>query len=207
MSTELEFERLVEGLRTGDPAAVSECVEKYEAEIRRAARVRLRDPQLRRLVDSIDITQSVFRRFLTHCKDSAYVIDRPEQLLALLVTMTRNRVTDWARKRRVEQHLSYSEWMTDEDIHGRSAARAEDPTIILENRELADVIRGKMLPLEYKIFCRRADGDSWELIGRSFGQSPEALRKRLQRGLARVRTELRADLAECEGKPSGDEGV
>ena len=198
MGIDHQFDHMVAGLRAGDPAAVRACVEMYEPEIRRAARVRLRDPRLRRLVDSIDISQSVFRRFLTRCQDGAYVIDRPEQLLALLVTMTRNRVTDWARKREVESHLSYSDWMVGE-ADRQPASREDDPKALLERHELAEIVREKMSSLEYTLFIARAEGESWESIGRSLDQSPEALRKRLHRGLIRIRAELRDELAQYEG--------
>lgn len=197
MSFEAEFDRLAEGLRRGDAGALTECVRRFEAEIRRAARVQLRDPRLRRMVDSMDITQSVFRRFFVRCQEGAYRLDGPEKLLALLVTMTRNRVMDWARKQRVERLLACGNWLL-EDGEDRERQVSTDPRTRVERAELAAEIRSRLLPLEYETFRRRADGDSWEAIGEALGQSSEALRKRLQRGLLRVRIELQAELEEFE---------
>src|SRR5262245_23610315 len=54
------FDELMRRVRAGDEQAAADLVRRYEPAIRRAVRVRLRDPQLRRLLDSIDICQSVF---------------------------------------------------------------------------------------------------------------------------------------------------
>ena len=50
-------------VRGGDAAAAEELVRTYEPELRRAIRVRLTDARLRRLIDSIDICQSVLAGF------------------------------------------------------------------------------------------------------------------------------------------------
>ena len=55
-----EFHDLMQRLRLGESDAAWELVRLYEPQIRRAVRVRMRDAQLRKVVDSIDICQSVF---------------------------------------------------------------------------------------------------------------------------------------------------
>ena len=69
----------------------------YEPAIRRAARVRLTDSRLRRLFDSMDISQSVFASFFVRAALGQYELDRPEQLLRLLVNMSRKKLVDQAR--------------------------------------------------------------------------------------------------------------
>ena len=98
MLNDNEFSDLMRQIRAGDQDAARQLVESYEPEIRRAARLRMTDPQLRRLVDSIDICQSVFGRFFKSASDGALEMQKPEQLLALLTTMTRNRVIDEHRR-------------------------------------------------------------------------------------------------------------
>ncbi len=93
-----EFQALIDRIREGDADAARECVQMYEAEIRRAARIRLTDPKLRRVIDSVDICQSVFGRFFQRAADGQLDLESPERLLALLITMTRNRIIDEHRR-------------------------------------------------------------------------------------------------------------
>jgi len=60
---EPSFAEFIRRVRAGDERAAAELVERYEPAIRRAVRVRLRDPRLRRLIESVDICQSVLATF------------------------------------------------------------------------------------------------------------------------------------------------
>ena len=51
MTTEGTFRELIDRVRSGDEQAAIDLVRRYEPAIRRAARVRLRDPRLGRLLD------------------------------------------------------------------------------------------------------------------------------------------------------------
>ena len=53
------FQVLLRRVRAGDEQAARELVRRYEPAIRRAARIRLVDTRLNRLLDSMDICQSV----------------------------------------------------------------------------------------------------------------------------------------------------
>ena len=59
-----DFEDLIRRIRMGEAEAAAELVQRFEPEIRREVRIRLTDPKLRRVVDSIDICQSVLGNFL-----------------------------------------------------------------------------------------------------------------------------------------------
>src|SRR4029077_19420860 len=95
---EVEFQDLIRRVRTGEQTAASDLVRKYEPEIRRAIRLRLTDPRLNRVLDSMDICQSVLANFFVRVHAGQFELDRPEQLLRLLVTMARNRLLDQARR-------------------------------------------------------------------------------------------------------------
>ena len=183
-----QFEALLQRLRAGDESAARECVAHFEPEIRRAARVRLHDPRLRRMVDSIDISQSVFRRFFEKVRDGYGTFDTPEQLLALLVTMTRNRVVDWARRQQVERRVVGSDTESfGEAACAEATSKTDDPLAAAVRRELADDVRGRLGPVERDVLDRRLMGHSWSEIGQTLGDSPEALRKRLERALRPIR--------------------
>ena len=67
---------------------------RYEPAIRRAARVRLVDTRLNRLLDSMDICQSVLASFFVRTALGQFELETPDQLLKLLATMTRNKLAD-----------------------------------------------------------------------------------------------------------------
>lgn len=191
MFTDAQFADLMARTRNGDQDAARQLVSEYGPEIRRAARLRLTDPKLRRIVDSIDICQSVFGRFFRSTADGSFELERPEQLLVLLTTMTRNRVIDEHRRQSATKRAS-----TD-------AGESHDPALLVcessgpqtaaAARELVTKIRSRLTAEELIIADRRGDGQSWEQIASDLDESAESLRKRLERALQRVREELNAD--------------
>src|SRR3954447_3229156 len=86
------FEVLIRRVRDGDQQAAAELVRRYEPAIRRAARVRLLDTRLNRLLDSMDVCQSVMASFFVRTALGQYQLETPDQLLKLLATMTRNKL-------------------------------------------------------------------------------------------------------------------
>ncbi len=188
MLSDAQFTNLLQRTRNGDQEAARKLVAEYEPEIRRAARLRLTDPKLRRIVDSIDICQSVFGRFFRSAAEGAFDLERPEQLLVLLTTMTRNRVIDEHRRQTTAKRAGMEasevvtpEQLIDENPGPRSAAVA---------RELLEAIRSRMSSDELAIADRRTCGESWDEIAAEFHDSAENLRKRLERALKRVREEM-----------------
>jgi DNA-directed RNA polymerase specialized sigma24 family protein len=107
MSGEDPFLLLIQRVRAGDQEAAAELVRQYELAIRRAVRFQLRDSRLRRALDSMDVCQSVLGSFFARAALGQFEIDKPEQVLRLLITMARNKLATQARKphiRRQEQH-------------------------------------------------------------------------------------------------------
>src|SRR3954466_778564 len=98
MAENAAFDKLIQQVRGGDEAAAEELVRQYEPAIRRAVRVRLVNPGWRRVVDSVDICQSVMGSFFVRAALGQYDLNSPEQLAGLLVRLARNKVTDLARR-------------------------------------------------------------------------------------------------------------
>src|SRR6476620_11789655 len=94
------FELLIRRVRDGDQQAAAELVRRYEPAIRRAARVRLLDTRLNRLLDSMDICQSVLASFFVRTALGQYELETPAQLLKLLATMTRNKLSNQVKGHR-----------------------------------------------------------------------------------------------------------
>src|SRR5262245_63603750 len=85
-------------IRAGDEQAAADLVRQYEPFIRREVRFRLRDRRLSRVLDSMDICQSVLASFFVRTAAGQYDLERPEDLLRLLVGMARNKLASQARQ-------------------------------------------------------------------------------------------------------------
>src|SRR5262252_1078687 len=92
------FEELIRRVRAWDQEAAAELVRRYEPAIRRAVRFRLASARLGNLFDSMDVCQSVMRSFFVRAASGQFSMDTPEQVLALLTAMARNKLATQARK-------------------------------------------------------------------------------------------------------------
>ena len=188
MAEDVSFLDLVRRVRAGDGAAATELVRRYEPALRVAVRVRLTDPALRRFLDSMDVCQSVLANFFVRAVAGQFDLDRPEQLLALLATMARNKVTNMALRERAARR-------------GGGRARAElgeaehadpgpSPSQVVADKELLQAFRDRLSADERHLADCRARGDTWAEIGTEVGGDPDALRVRLGRAIDRVTCEL-----------------
>ncbi len=197
------FHNLIRRVRDGDEQAAAELVQRYEPAIRRAARVRLVDKRLNRLLDSTDICQSVLASFFVRTALGQFELQTPEQLLKLLATMTRNKLVNQARGlgaarrdfRRVEAagDAGIGDSTPAEGKIERLAGSGPTPSRVLSARELLEKARQRFSPEEFVLLERRQQGYGWAEIAAEQGTSPEAVRKRLERAIDRVAQELELD--------------
>src|SRR5262249_59143396 len=136
--SEEPFSTLIERVRAGDQQAAADLVRRYEPEIRREVRFLLRDPFLRRSFDSMDVCQSVMGSFFMRAALGEYDLGKPEDLIRLLISMTRNKVVDATRRQRAQRR----------DHRRATSLEAVDlasvtpgPSQVAEGRELLAVIR------------------------------------------------------------------
>lgn len=192
MLSDQEFTSLMDKARAGDAEAAQRLVELYEPEIRRTARMKLKDSRLRRIVDSIDICQSVFGKFFQTAQSSRGLdLQKPEQLLGLLVTMTRNRVVDEHR------HQTAQKRDAGDGVVGAEAnvlvSDGPGPRTETELKEMLANVRSKLTVIELEVADLRGAGLSWEEVAQRIGGSPDGHRKRLERAIQRVRDEMASD--------------
>ncbi len=186
------FLTFLERVRGGDQFAAEELVRMYEPEIRREVRLRLRDSRLRRDFDSMDICQSVMASFFVRASLGQFELQKPEELIRLLVTMTRNKLVSQVRKQQTQGR----------DMHRRDAAGQEKvqnvakgptPSLLVANQELIQEFRKRMTPEEWGIAERRTQGLHWDAIAAEMGGTSEGCRKQLSRAVDRVSQELGLD--------------
>jgi len=192
MAEETAFPELIQRVRAGDEQAATELVRRYEPAIRVAVRVRLTDPALRRFLDSMDICQSVLANFFVRAANGQFELDKPEQLLHLLVTMARNSVTNHALKQqaaRRDQRRIQKGRLDDSDL----VAAEPTPSQVVANQELLQEFRKRLSDDERRLADQRAQGRSWAEIAAESGVNAGALRMQLTRAIDRVSQELRLE--------------
>jgi RNA polymerase sigma-70 factor (ECF subfamily) len=192
MVQNVSFAQLIDRVRQGDDAAAADLVRRYEPEIRREVRLRLSDPTLRRIFDSTDVCQSVMASFFVRAVAGQYELERPEQLLRLLVTMARNKVADQSRRQQARRrdHRRSRGVSTDER---ELAAASPSPSRIVAGRELLAEVRRLLSPEERRLADLRGLGQAWDDIAAELGGTAEARRKQLSRALDRVALQLGLD--------------
>ena len=85
-------------IRPGRPEAATELVPRYDPTIRRVVRMRMFDAQMRRVLDSMDICQSVWANFFVWVAGGEDMPSEPEHLIHLLAKIARHKLISQARK-------------------------------------------------------------------------------------------------------------
>ena len=173
-----EFPELIRRIRVGDTEAALELIRKYEPAIRREAHLRL-GPTLRPLFDSMDLCQSVLGSFFVRVAAGHYELESPAHLMGLLVTMTRNKVREKAR-RRYESRLGENEPVAEGTNHAAH----------ILNQDLLNEFRRRLSEDERLLWDRRSQDTSWKTIASELGSTTESLRQRYSRAIHRVAREL-----------------
>jgi RNA polymerase sigma-70 factor (ECF subfamily) len=187
-----ELKDLIRRVRSGDPTAATELVVRFEPYVRRAVRVEMRDPRLRRVFDSSDFCQSVWASFLARLALGQFNLDRPEQLVRLLATMARNKVASRARRPNLTRELKLT---PDErsDREARFIDPGPDPSRIVVGSDLLEAVRDRLSEEERQLSDLRVEGHTWSEIAAEVGGNPDSLRFRLTRALDRVAREVGLD--------------
>jgi RNA polymerase sigma factor (sigma-70 family) len=192
MSEDFPFLDLMRRVRAGDEAASAELVRRYEPAIRIAVHVRLNDPKLRRLLDSVDICQSVLGNFFVRAASGQFDLETPEQLVHLLVTMARNRLTSHA----LRQRAACRDHRRNQPVPSDRAQLVDpgpSPSEAAVGKELLEEFRARLSAEERHLAEQRALGRSWTEIAVAVGAPPDGLRMQLNRALDRVARELKLD--------------
>ncbi|MFO0902278.1 MAG: ECF-type sigma factor [Pirellulales bacterium] len=184
------FQRLLARVRAGESSAAADLVRLFEPEVRRTIRVRLTDPRLRRVIDSMDVCQSVLANFFIRAGLGEFDLRSPEDLVALLVAMVRNKVVDQTRRQNADRRdVRRFERLTD----SRLAALPESvagPEQVAADRDLLREVSRRLSADERYLAEQRSLGREWQDLADELSAGPEALRKKLSRALDRVARDL-----------------
>lgn len=201
------FRDLIRRVRAGDARAAEQLVREYQDEIRRIVRIRLTDPRLRTDFESMDICQSVLGNFFARVAVGQFDLEKPEDLLKLLATMAVNKVKDHWRKAQAQKRGRRTVQQPDDSQNpvAQAADPGPRPDSIVAQQEMLHKIRGLMSEEERYLSEQRAQGREWDDIAaglphspepvgtRLAGSTPESLRKKLERAMNRVATQIGLD--------------
>jgi RNA polymerase sigma factor (sigma-70 family) len=188
MDEDHDFLDLIRRVRARDQTAAAELVKRYAPAVRRVIRLQLRHSRLRRVVDSTDICQGVLASFFIRVASGQYNLERPGQLVRLLVVMARNKLVSESRtcyvKRRERPGPAVNALLAG------LAAPETGPSGRAAWKDLLQEVRRRLTDDERRLADRRAERREWSEIAAEVGGSAEALRKRLARALDRVSNQL-----------------
>ncbi len=189
MSDDARFADFLRRIRAGDAQAAVELVRHYEPIVRLEVRVRLGDPRLRRVFDSMDVCQSVMASFFLRAAAGQYDLEGPQDLVRLLVVMARKKLAFQVRKERAQCRDNRRLAGAGVELLGVADA-APSPSREVAARELLAAFRQRLSEEERELAHRRAQGEGWAHIAAALGGTAQARRKQLERAVERVARQL-----------------
>jgi len=147
---------------------------------------------LLRIFDSWDISQSVLTSFFARARAGGFELESPEQLVKLLIRMTRNKLALQVRRQRAgrrDSRLTLATRVDEIEI----ASTTPEPSQLASDHDLIDTFRLRLGEEERRIADLRAEGWEWSEIAARLGGSPQARRMQLARAVNRVARTLKLD--------------
>lgn len=182
------FLDLIARVRRGEQEAAAELMERYGPHVRRIARRHLDGNRLQRLVESVDICQSVMANFFHRASEGQFEIEQPDNLLRLLGTMVRNHILKKAAFHQAQRRDLRRQGLA--EAAEEMAAPGDTPSIVVSERELRERVRNQLSEQERQLFDERVAGRSWNEIAEELAMPVDRLRKRLTRALERAADEI-----------------
>lgn len=181
-----EFESLIARIRDGDEAASAELVLRYERPVMRAVRARMGN-RLRRVLDSMDVMQSVSRSLLVGLRSEKFQFSQPAQLIALAVLLVQRKVArHW---RSVKGTLPVALTDGENETHFLEVESNEpEQSSVVEAEELLQRFLSCLDELDKQLVHLKLDGHSSVEVATVLKLDPAFVRMRW----SRLRDKLRA---------------
>lgn len=191
MPPDASFDELIQRVGVGDDQAAAQLVRDFEPIVRRVLRARLRSADSRREFESMDICQSVMANFFVRAAAGQFDLKEPDDLIKLLLTMTRNKVAEKMRGQHRQRRDSRRTVGAVDDLP--IAGHDPSPSQVIAGKDLLHVVRQRLSEEDRQLVELRGQGLSWEEIAASLGGTAGARRNQLTRALDRVAAELKLD--------------
>ena len=174
-----ELDKFLGVLKSGDREEIVKLLADLDPFLRRIIHMRLLDGRLRHVVDTADIFQWLLKDFLSQEHPP---VETSAGLAAYLAAAVHHKIHTRARKERRHAGSLPEDW---------ERISSEQPSPGHEDREFIQVIRGRLSEKTRMLFDLKCEGLNWPEIAARIGGSPDALRMRLNRSIAKVLQELR----------------
>jgi RNA polymerase sigma-70 factor (ECF subfamily) len=192
MPPDPSFDDLIHRIGVGDDQAAARLVRDFEPTVRRVLRARLRDNAgARREFDSMDICQSVMANFFVRAAAGQFDLKEPDDLVKLLLTMTRNKLAEKMRRQHRQRRDSRRATGGVEELP--LVGPDPSPSRVVAGKELLDAVRERLGEEDRRLVELRGQGLSWEEVAAVMGGTGGARRNQLARALDRVAEELKLD--------------
>ncbi len=180
-----EIEGLLRQAVAGCEDSAVRFVQLFETQIRMEIRTRLASAELARVIDSVDIAQSVFTDFLISARTGEIGQQEPRAAIAMLMRTSREKV---AQKIRYHQ-AGKRDWRRNEgtvEQYVQLPSDAPGPREQATESDMLEFLRAKLGETDFRLLQLRIEGCSWGEVSVEVGMSPDACRMRIQR----LRSEL-----------------
>jgi RNA polymerase sigma-70 factor (ECF subfamily) len=192
------FAEFLSRLRSGDARAADELVRDYESAVRVVIRAKLTDPGLKRVFDTEDFCQSVFKSFFVRAAAGEFDLHDPSQLIGLLASMARNKLAGQVRFQHRQRRDARQVAADGAELLPAVEGREPTPSRQVAAREQLEALYARLTDEERLLAQRRGVGHTWVEIAAELGGTPQARRKQLARAIRRVGPEVGLDPIEEE---------
>lgn len=177
-----DFVTLLTRARAGNQDALDQLAREYEPKLRLVARVLL-GPALRPYLDSMDLVQSVHRSLLMGVRNQKFAFDKPDDVLALALTLVRRKAARHWRRLQRQQRLSAVVSSTPDLVQALASLSRppEDPARIAEANDQIAKLCQSLNQDERRLLELRIQGYEPAEIAADLGLSAVAFRVRLTR--------------------------
>jgi RNA polymerase sigma-70 factor (ECF subfamily) len=182
-----DFATLLTQARAGDRAALDLLAREYEPKLRLVARVLL-GPALRPYLDSMDLVQSVHRSLLLGLRNQKFAFEKPDDVLALALTLVRRKAArHWRRLQRQQRLSSAGDTPVLAEVLTTLGRAHDDPAAAAQFRDQVDQLCANLNQAERRLLELRLQGHSPAECAAELELSAVAFRVRLTRLRQRLR--------------------
>jgi RNA polymerase sigma factor (sigma-70 family) len=180
---EFGFFDLLARARQGDEAAAAAIVEKYGPDVLRVVRRHLA-AETRRMLDSADLVQSVWRLFFAH-ELQAHDFADDRELRRFLLRMSREKVHDANRRYLDSQRVNVRKVHSLEELSSAVKERLQDPgpspSETAEAKEALEILLATMTPRQVGILVMLLDGYSHQEIAEEIRCTERTVQRAIER--------------------------
>jgi len=188
MADNQEFESLMQAVMQGSESASQELLERYGPHLLRAVRRKLHQ-KLRAKFDSLDFVQDVWASFFSRLP-RALKFEKPEELIAFLTTVARNKMADVVRQRMVGQIYNVNREHSLENSTSvkpdQLVAGQPSPSEVFMGKEAWDKVLKVQPPVHRRVLLLLRDGKTPAHISQELGISQKTVSRIISKVLSRA---------------------